>query len=192
MLASLVSVSTVSPWGATVMMTVVLTVISTIDRIAYAWFRHRTEKGKTWTEWPFALLTSPLRLVTAAIVELIASTLALAVGASTGVTLTSLWTYDSTGHIAAGRQVSVPLVLAISGFAMGVTAWFGPGGTRLRRVTHLVSQRAVRERSGRWLTLAVPLIVALAAYAALKSGAGTEWGPLPTPDQLLHQLRTGR
>jgi len=178
----------VAPFAAVLAMIVSLVVLSTADRVVSAHAQRQATRGPHWSLWLVAVLSAPGRIATAVVIEGIASAMGLLVGASAGVTLTWLWTSRLAGNGPFGETVSVPIVLAVSTFALGLTAWFGPGGTRVRRATGLVSARAARLTSGRVLTVVVTLAVVAVAVVAARSGVSQAWGPLPSPQEILDSL----
>lgn len=158
---------------------VVVTVWAWLARTVHSSVRgvaeSRAERGPRGTDAVFAVLLAPLRAVPAAVVTLLSMVLVLLVvvagmfGSSALMQLGGATSVDPFGEIALASGAGVGLIVA----------WWGPGGTGLRRGTRATLRGVSPGRLG---PAVLGVVLALAAtYLALRlqgTGVTTDWYPL--------------
>jgi hypothetical protein len=161
---------------------VVLFVIArTVDRSSTALMRRRQVRGRAGrSDGVVAAASTPLQLVTAALITLPCLILPLLSGVVVGGIV--------TGIAATARGLEWQPLSAIGFGSAALTAlffaWWGPGGSSLRRGTHIAARTALRPR---WLSATVAAVLlalgAVTFYNATQ-GEGSTWArtPIQTPD----------
>jgi hypothetical protein len=149
-----------------------------VDRSTTALLRRRQVRGGRGRSDGFvAVAASPVHLLTAVLVTVPCLIPPLLVGV-TAAGLTALVAAAAQGfHWSPLSGVSV----AVGAFFGLLTAWWGPGGTSLRRGGRAGLRSAIRPA---WLsTLIAAALLAVAAVELLNAirGGGTVWAPLSAP-----------
>ncbi|GAA2029846.1 hypothetical protein GCM10009756_22420 [Pseudokineococcus marinus] len=171
--AALVAVTALLPAVGVLVAAVVVVVARVVDR-SQRWVSRRRELvGPRRGDVPLAVLRSPLPLIGALVPAALQLVLPLAVAAAV---------VFLTGVLLEGAAVvpGDPVTLAAGATAGVVTAWWGPGGGRLRRGAGLVSRAAPTGAGGAVLVVLGLLVVVAGAWLAV-GGAAPDWGPLPSP-----------
>jgi len=149
-----------------------ITVARTVDRGSTALMRRRQVRGgRGKSDGVIALAASPVHLMAASLITLFCLILPVIMGFIVG------------GIVSAGAASSHGTdwePLSAVGFASGgvaglFVAWWGPGGSSLRRGAKITLRSAVRPA---WLSLlvAVPLLVgAAASFTSAVNGGGSGW-----------------
>ncbi|WP_299038318.1 serine/threonine-protein kinase [uncultured Pseudokineococcus sp.] len=171
--AALVGTTALAPVVGVLVGLVVVVLARTVER-SHRWVLRRRELlGPRRGDVPLAVLRSPLPLLAGLVTGVLSLLLPLAVAAAV-VFLTGVLLADAS--VVPGDPVS----LAAGGAAGVVTAWWGPGGARLRRGSVVVSRAAPRGVVGTVLVVAGLLVVLAAVWLAV-SGTAPDWSPLPSP-----------
>ncbi|WP_298801201.1 serine/threonine-protein kinase [uncultured Pseudokineococcus sp.] len=171
--AALVAVTALLPAVGVLVAAVVVVVARVVER-SQRWVSRRRELvGPRRGDVPLAVLRSPLPLLGALVPAAAQLVLPLAVAAAV---------VFLAGVLLEGAAVvpGDPVTLAAGATAGVVTAWWGPGGGRLRRGAGLVSRAAPTGAGGAVLVVLGLLVVVAGAWLAV-GGAAPDWGPLPSP-----------
>ena len=147
-------------------------VARTVDRGSASLLRRRYERGPRRGDVLRAALASPLHLVGASLAALVAAVLPLLVGVAT--VFVAGWVTGPGGTAAPGE----PVPLAAGAVAAGITAWWGPGGSSLRRGSRLLARAAAPGPRAAKVVVAVLAIVAAAAVLVVLDGGQPDWTPL--------------
>ena len=174
-LLALAGTAAVAPVGAAIIGALGVVLARTVDRSSDALLRRRYERGSRRADHVVAAVSSPWHLVVGALTSIPMLVLPLLVGLS-------------AMFIAGfGLQQSDPapgesLALAIGGAAAVVTAWWGPGGSSLRRGTRSVVRAVSPGQAGPQVLVALLLIVVVASVLVVTtSSSGPDWSPLSGP-----------
>ncbi|MEV0282874.1 serine/threonine-protein kinase [Kribbella sp. NPDC050820] len=161
---------------------IVLFVIArTVDRSSTALMRRRQMRGRSGrSDGVVAAASTPLQLVTSALITLPCLILPLLTGVVVGGIV--------TGMVGVANGVDWQPLSAVGFGSAALTAlffaWWGPGGSSLRRGAHIAARNAFRPR---WLSAIVAAVLlalgGLAFYNATQ-GEGSTWArtPIETPD----------
>jgi serine/threonine protein kinase len=161
---------------------IVLFVIArTVDRSSTALMRRRQMRGRSGrSDGVVAAASTPLQLVTATLITLPCLILPLLTGVVVGGIV--------TGVAATANGLEWQPLSAIGFGSAALTAlffaWWGPGGSSLRRGAHIAARTAFRPH---WLSAtvaAVLLALGAAAFYSATQGDGSTWArtPIQTPD----------
>jgi serine/threonine protein kinase len=163
--------------GVGLLVTAVLIVLGrTVDRGSTALMRRRQVRGgRGKSDGLVAMAASPVHLIAASLITLFCLILPIVVGLVVG------------GLVTAGAATSRGLdwqPLSAVGFAAGglsglLVAWWGPGGSSLRRGSKITLRKAFRPA---WMSLLVAtllLVGAVASFAGAASGSGAGWARTP-------------
>ncbi|MEI8407279.1 MULTISPECIES: serine/threonine-protein kinase [unclassified Kribbella] len=161
---------------------IVLFVIArTVDRSSTALMRRRQMRGRSGrSDGVVAAASTPLQLVTAALITLPCLILPLLTGVVVGGIV--------TGVVATANGLDWQPLSAVGFGSAALTAlffaWWGPGGSSLRRGAHIAARTAFRPH---WLSAtvaAVLLALGAAAFYSATQGDGSTWArtPIQTPD----------
>ncbi|MFG1816288.1 serine/threonine-protein kinase [Kribbella sp. NPDC049174] len=161
---------------------VVLFVIArTVDRSSTALMRRRQMRGRSGrSDGVVAAASTPLQLVMAALITLPCLILPLLTGVVVGGIV--------TGVLATAQGLEWQPLSAVGFGSAALTAlffaWWGPGGTSLRRGAHIAARNAFRPH---WLSATVAaalLALGAAAFYSATQGDGSTWArtPIQTPD----------
>jgi serine/threonine protein kinase len=160
----------------------------TADRSVTSLVLRRHAKGRRRSDMPFAVAASPWHVVVGALASVMGALLPVAVGAC-AVFSTALATVAVTGGSPQPQKSSA---LAVGAVIAAFVAWWGPGGSGLRRGTRSIVRgvspgvRAPRVLTGLLLLLAM----GLAAWAVQHGGAA-QWWPARSPSGLLRIVGFG-
>ena len=169
--AALVGTTALVPVVGVLVGLLVVVLARTVER-SHRWvLRRREVLGPRRGDVPLALVRSPLPLLGALVTGVLSLVLPLAVAAAV-VFLTGVLLADAS--VVPGDAVS----LAAAATAGVLVAWWGPGGSRLRRGSVLISRAAPTGAGGRVLVVVGLLVVAAAVWLAV-SGTAPDWTPLP-------------
>ncbi|MFI7059495.1 protein kinase [Kribbella sp. NPDC050124] len=161
---------------------IVLFVIArTVDRSSTALMRRRQMRGRSGrSDGVVAAASTPLQLVTSTLITLPCLILPLLTGVVIGGIV--------TGMVGVANGVDWQPLSAVGFGSAALTAlffaWWGPGGSSLRRGAHIAARNAFRPR---WLSATVAAVLlalgGLAFYNATQ-GEGSTWArtPIETPD----------
>jgi serine/threonine protein kinase len=161
---------------------IVLFVIArTVDRSSTALMRRRQMRGRSGrSDGVVAAASTPLQLVMASLITLPCLILPLLTGVVVGGVV--------TGVVATARGLEWQPLSAIGFGSAALTAlffaWWGPGGTSLRRGAHIAARNAFRPH---WLSATVAVVLlalGAAAFYSATQGDGSTWArtPIQTPD----------
>ncbi|GAA1636690.1 serine/threonine-protein kinase [Kribbella alba] len=163
--------------GVGLLLTAVLIVLArTVDRGSTALMRRRQVRGgRGKSDGLVAMAASPVHLIAASLITLFCLILPIVVGLVVG------------GLVTAGAATSRGLdwqPLSAVGFAAGglsglLVAWWGPGGSSLRRGSKITLRKAFRPA---WMSLLVAtllLVGAVASFAGAATGSGAGWARTP-------------
>ncbi len=174
-LLALCGTAAVAPVGAAIIGAFGMVLARTVDRSSGALVRRRYESGPRRGDRFVAAASSPWHLVVGALTTVPVLVLPLLVGLS-AMFITGFVLQQS--NPAPGRSLS----LAVAAGAAVVTAWWGPGGSSLRRGTRSVVRGVSPGRVGAQLLVALLVIVLVAAVVVvLRSGGAPDWSPLTGP-----------
>ncbi|GAA0578038.1 serine/threonine protein kinase [Kribbella sandramycini] len=168
------------PLAGSLVAAVFLVVARTVDRGSTALMRRRQVRGRAGkSDGVVAVASSPAQLVAAALITLVCLLLPLLMGAVVGSIVTA---------IAATAQGLDWRPLSAVGFGAAAltalfTAWWGPGGSSLRRGAHITARNLFRPR---WLASATAVLLLAGgswAFYEATQGAGDPWArtPVQTP-----------
>lgn len=156
-------------------------VARTADRAVTSLVVRRFHQGARRSDVPVAVLASPWHVVVA-VLGTIVSTLLPAVVAVSVFYTTSL-ALDSVAGTSAGPASLAPLA---AGMLCGVLlAWWGPGGTGLRRGSRsLVRGLTAGTRSRQIVVVGALVLTAVLIGVALANGGLPDWTPMQAPNPL--------
>lgn len=123
----------------------------------------RERRGRRWYDGPQLLVQAPWRLVQA--VPGAAMLLAWAGGLAVAAAL-----------VCYAVAAAMPLTLAAMGLVLGVSLWWGPGGTRFRGPLHRVVDPLSR-RPGPWVAATAVVLTAALLAGGYVEARGTTWTP---------------
>jgi hypothetical protein len=164
----------VAPGGAAVALLVWMVVARTADRSALAVWRRRYAYGPRSSDVPLTVLAVPLRAALALLVSALLMILPLLVGASVAFLVGAAM----NGGVTAPTTPTDPVALALAGAATALTAWWGPGGSSMRRGSTWLGRLSTRRR---WLHLGVLVFfgfLVLAALLVVGQGSPPDFAPL--------------
>ena len=173
------------PVAATLVALVVSWAARTADRSVTSLVLRRHAKGRRRSDMPFAVAASPWHVVVGAIGTLGGVLLPLVVGAC-AVFSTALATVAVTGGT---PHPNTSTALAAGGLIAVLMAWWGPGGSGLRRGTRSIVRGISPSRVGTRVVVAVALVAALvlAGWGIQHSGA-PQWWPVQAPMSFFRAL----
>jgi len=155
-----------------------IVVARVVDRSGTAMMRRRQVRGgRGRSDGWVTVLTSPVQLAVAVLITLpcliLPLLMAMICGAIVAVGLAA-WQGLHWGPLVAGA--------VSAGALMGLlTAWWGPGGTSLRRGAHTTARAVLRPTWFRMLVVAAMIAVAVLCVTAVLSGTDTSWAPFGDP-----------
>jgi hypothetical protein len=177
---ALTGLTALNPGAGTGIAILLLVLARTVDRSSTALMRRRQVRGRSGkSDGLVAAASSPLQLVTAGLVTLPCLILPLIMGVVIGGIITG---------VAATAYGLEWQPLSAVGFGSATltalfTAWWGPGGSSLRRGAHITARNTVRAH---WLSALVAVVLlaigGITFYQATQ-GAGADWArnPIETP-----------
>jgi hypothetical protein len=155
-----------------------LVLARTVDRSSTALMRRRQIRGRSGkSDGVIAAAASPIQLVTAGLITLPCLILPLITGAIVGGIV--------TGVAATANGLDWPPLSAV-GFAGATlsalfTAWWGPGGSSLRRGGHIAARNLFRSHVLSTAIAVVLLVVGVFCFYQATQGAGSYRNPIETP-----------
>ncbi len=167
-----------APVFAAILVTLLMVTARVVDRTNTALMRRRqTRGGRGRSDAWVGIAASPVQLVVAVLITVLCLILPLILAVTTG------------GAVAAGLATErgtdwPPLAGVAAGFGAFfglLAAWWGPGGSSLRRGAHTVVRNVLRPA---WLrTIVVLLLLAFTVLAGLAAASGTptSWAPARDP-----------
>ncbi|GAA1549271.1 serine/threonine-protein kinase [Kribbella hippodromi] len=159
---------------------VLLVLARTVDRSSTALMRRRQIRGRSAkSDGVVAAAASPLQLATAALITLPCLVLPLIVGAIAGGTVTSI----AVAAYGLDWQPLSAVGFGSAALSALFTAWWGPGGSSLRRGAHIAARNTFRAHWLSALIAVVLLAVGGIAFYKATQGAGAAWArePIQTP-----------
>jgi Protein kinase domain len=171
-LVALCAVAAVVPVVTVIAGTIWAVLARTAHRTRGRMLRRRYEYGPRRGDVALAVASTPWHLVAAALTSVLAMVVPLLVGASTAFLV----------GLALGTDPSRALPLAAGALAASGVAWWGPGGTSLRRGSRDLARALTPGRLGQVLVAGLLLLVAVSAVVVLmQSDWPPDWTPLPGP-----------
>jgi hypothetical protein len=180
-MVALIGLIALTPVIGTAVAVVLLVLARTVDRSSTALMRRRQVRGRSGkSDGVVAAAASPLQLVTAVLVTLPCLILPLIMAAVVGgiVTGVAATAYDLTWQPLSAVGFGSAALTAL------FMAWWGPGGSSLRRGAHITARNTFRAQ---WLSALVAVaLLAIGAVTFYKAtqGAGADWArnPIETPN----------
>ncbi|MGO4341740.1 serine/threonine-protein kinase [Pedococcus sp. 2YAF34] len=181
LLALFVAAATSFPVVAAAVALVWSWVARTADRSVTSLVLRRHQKGRRRSDVPFAVAASPWHLVVGAFATVVSAILPVVVGVcavfSAALAMVAVTggspEPNARGPVAAGAVVA------------GLMAWWGPGGSGLRRGSRSVVRGVSPGRGGRvFVLLLLAAAVGLAAWSLARGGA-PDWWPSQNPSAVL-------
>lgn len=157
-------------------------VARTVDRSVTSLVLRRHEHGRRRSDVPVAVVASPWHVLVGAIATVVSALLPLLVGGC-AVFSTAVATVAVTGG--SPQPDSAP-ALAVGGLLGSLMAWWGPGGSGLRRGSRSVVRGVTPGRASARVLVGLALIVAagLGLWAAQHAGV-PQWWPAQAPSGLI-------
>lgn len=166
------------PVLAVIVVSALIVIARLVDRTQTAMMRRRqTRGGRGRSDGVVATLASPVHLATSVLITLPCLIPPLLMGMVTGgivaVGLAATngleWQPLVAGSVGAGALVGL------------MSAWWGPGGSSLRRGSHAIARTTLRPAWLRTIVVAALLLVALFLAWLAITGTDTVWAPLTDP-----------
>jgi choline-glycine betaine transporter len=172
-------VAAVAPGGALVLAVLFGILARTVERSGSGLERRRMELGRSRTDVAVTVAALPWRLLMAVLTSIVAAILPLLVAASAAFVAGSMTGPDGTPQ----PTRALPLMI---GMAAGLaTAWWGPGGAKLRAGTRTIARSVTATHTGQVVVLVGCALVALAVLmVAVQSGSSPDWSPFQPPGAL--------
>jgi hypothetical protein len=185
LLLALVAGFAVFPVAAALVALVLSWAARTADRSVTSLVLRRHAKGRRRSDMPFAVAASPWHVVVGAIGTVGGVLLPLVVGAC-AVFSAALATVAVTGGT---PHPNTSTALAAGGLIAVLMAWWGPGGSGLRRGTRSIVRGVSPSRVGTRVVVGVALVGALvlAGWGVQHSGV-PQWWPVQAPTSFLRAL----
>ncbi|TDU90302.1 serine/threonine protein kinase [Kribbella voronezhensis] len=152
--------------------TLLLVFARTVDRGSTALMRRRQVRGgRGKSDGVIAIAASPVHLMAASLITLFCLILPVIVGFIVGGIVTA----GAANSHGTGWEPLSAVGFGTGGVAGLLAAWWGPGGSSLRRGAKITLRSAVRPA---WLSLLVAVLLVVAAVAAFSgasNGSGSRW-----------------
>jgi serine/threonine protein kinase len=180
-LVALIGLVALTPLIGTAVAVVLLVLARTVDRSSTALMRRRQVRGRSGkSDGVVAAAASPLQLITAVLVTLPCLILPLIMAAVVGGIVTGV---AATAYGLTWQPLSA-VGFASAALTALFTAWWGPGGSSLRRGAHITARNTFRAQ---WLSalIAVALLaIGGVTFYQATQGAGAGWArsPIQTPN----------
>jgi hypothetical protein len=185
LLVALVAAAAVAPVVAAIVALAWSWSSRTADRSVTSLVLRRHQRGRRRSDLPFAVATSPWHLLMAAVATVMGALMPLAVGvcAVFSASLALVAVSGGSPH----PNGAVPL--AVGALVTVLVAWWGPGGSSLRRGTRSIV-RGVSPGSGAAQVLVVAILMVAGGLAALslQHAGAPVWWPMQAPGSLLPTL----
>jgi hypothetical protein len=156
---------------ATAAVTVLLMVLArTVERSASALSRRRYERGLRRTDGLVAAVASPWHLLGAVLATAVSILLPAVLGVATAFSAGLLVTAPD-----GGASPASPPAIGAGALVALLTAWWGPGGSTLRRGSRMVVRAVVRPSAAPFVVLILLAIGAAAGLVALQADEPMWW-----------------
>ncbi len=154
----------------------------TADRSVTSLVLRRYSKGRRRSDVPLAVVASPWHLVVGALATVVSALLPVVVGVcavfSAALALVAL--NGGSPHPNSGPAIAVGALLA------GLMAWWGPGGSGLRRGSRSIVRGVAGGPTAARVFVGVVLVAAAACVVlAVQHGGAPNWWPTQAPSALL-------
>ncbi|WP_346767727.1 serine/threonine-protein kinase [Knoellia koreensis] len=154
----------------------------TADRSVTSLVLRRYAKGRRRSDVPFAVVASPWHLVVGALATVVSALLPVVVGVC-AVFSAALGMVALTGG--SPHPNSAP-ALAVGALLAGLMAWWGPGGSGLRRGSRSIVRGVAGGPTATRIVVGLLLVVAAACVVLAVQRAGApDWWPTQAPTALL-------
>ena len=177
-LLALTAFAALAPVLAGLVTGLLIVIARLVDRTSTAMMRRRqTRGGRGRSDGWVATLASPVHLATSVLITIPCLILPLLMAVIVGG-------FAAVGGAAAyglDWQPLVGMACGVGAFVGLLTAWWGPGGSSLRRGSHAIAKVAVRPVWLRAIVVAALLSVALLSVYLIVTGVDTTWSPLGDP-----------
>lgn len=182
MLALLVVLSALAarfPAAAVLLLIVLLLIARTVDRTGTSLLRRRQTRGRSKSDGMVAAAASPVHLATAALITAPCLILPAIVGGSVAAMVGA----GAAADRGLDWQPLTGTAIAAGCFAGLLAAWWGPGGSSVRRGARTIVRATLRPP---WLTAIVVLgLLGLATLClvSVANGTAVSWAPLDLPER---------
>ena len=156
-------------------------VARTADRSVTSLVLRRHQKGRRRSDVPFAVVASPWHLVVGALATLVSAILPVVVGVC-AVFSAALAMVAVTGG---SPQPNAPGPVAAGAVVAGLMAWWGPGGSGLRRGSRSIVRGVSPGRGGRVFVLVLLAAAVGLGVWTLTQGGVPDWWPAQDPSAVL-------
>ncbi|WP_432883727.1 protein kinase domain-containing protein [Kribbella sp. CA-245084] len=181
LMVALTGLIALTPVVGSAVAVILLVLARTVDRSSTALMRRRQVRGRSGkSDGVIAAAASPLQLAMAALITLPCLILPLIMAVVIGgiVTAVAATTYDLNWQPLSAVGFGSAALTAL------FTAWWGPGGSSLRRGAHIAARNTFRAH---WLSaLMAVVLLAIGGITFYKAtqGAGADWArtPIETPN----------
>jgi hypothetical protein len=170
-LATLTALVTVVPGTVVVLSLLWLVVARVADRTITGVMRRRYAYGPRPGDVGMAVAATPWRVLTALLPAALAALLPAALAVSAAFLAGSLISPAAPRPLARASLVAAAVTWWLA-------AWWGPGGTTLRRGTRGIARALAGRRRAHGAVLALLALVLLSALVMSRGGAVPDWGPL--------------
>jgi hypothetical protein len=180
-MVALTGLIALTPLVGSAVAVVLLVLARTVDRSSTALMRRRQVRGRSGkSDGVVAAAASPLQLAMAALITLPCLILPLIMAVVIGgiVTGVAATTYDLNWQPLSAVGFGSAALTAL------FTAWWGPGGSSLRRGAHIAARNTFRAHWLSALMAVVLLAIGGITFYQATQGAGAEWArtPIETPN----------
>ncbi|MGY4767412.1 serine/threonine protein kinase [Kribbella sp. CWNU-51] len=176
LMVALTGLTALNPGLGAALAIILLVIARTVDRTSTALMRRRQLRGRSGrSDGVVAAASSPLQLVTAALITLPCLILPLVMGVVVGgiVTAVAATTYGLDWQPLSAVGFGSAAITAL------FTAWWGPGGSSLRRGAHIAARNTFRPHWVSVLLAAVLLAVGGFTFYQATQGQGAAWARTP-------------
>jgi hypothetical protein len=176
LMVALTGLTALNPGLGAALAIILLVIARTVDRTSTALMRRRQLRGRSGrSDGVVAAASSPLQLVTAGLITLPCLILPLVMGVVVGgiVTAVAATTYGLDWQPLSAVGFGSAAITAL------FTAWWGPGGSSLRRGAHIAARNTFRPHWLSVLLAAVLLAVGGFTFYQATQGQGAAWARTP-------------
>ncbi|MEU4190394.1 protein kinase [Kribbella sp. NPDC026611] len=160
------------PVAGSIAAILLLVLARTVDRSSTALMRRRQIRGRSGkSDGVVAAASSPIQLVVAGLITLPCLILPLIMGTIVGgvVTATAATAYDLSWRPLSAVGFGSAALTAL------FTAWWGPGGSSLRRGAHIAARNTFRSHALSAAVAVVLLAIGIFGFYKATQGAGSDW-----------------